>query len=56
MQSNKLLYAFAISAGMLCFSCSKLPEMTFGAAQIGIPPILPAALGNDAGLIGAAFL
>ena len=35
---------------------SRLPEMTFGAAEIGLPPVIPAALGNDAGLIGAAFL
>ena len=35
---------------------AKLPKLTFGAAQIGVPPVLPATLGNDAGLIGAAFL
>ena len=34
----------------------KLYECTFAAAEIGIPPVLPAALGNDAGIIGAAFL
>ena len=35
---------------------AKLPEVTFGAAEIGAPPVIPAVLGNDAGLIGAAFL
>ena len=32
------------------FSC------TFGASEIGVPPIVKAHLGNDAGIIGAAFL
>lgn len=34
----------------------KLHKCTFGAEEIGLPPVLPASLGNDAGLIGAAFL
>lgn len=34
----------------------KLPLHTFGAEQIGVPPVVPAILGSDAGLIGAAFL
>jgi glucokinase len=34
----------------------ELRECTFGAAEIGVPPIIPAALGNDAGIIGAALL
>lgn len=34
----------------------KLPALTFGAGQIGVPPVVPAVLGSDAGLIGAAFL
>ena len=33
-----------------------LKDSTFGADEIGIPPIISATLGNDAGLIGAAFL
>ena len=33
-----------------------LPECTFGARQSGIPPVVRATLGNDAGIIGAAFL
>lgn len=33
-----------------------LATCTFGAAEIGIPDVVPAKLGNDAGLIGAAFL
>ena len=35
---------------------AKLPDLTFGAEQIGVPPVVPAILGSDAGLIGAAFL
>ncbi len=31
-------------------------RQTFGAEQIGVPPIVAAQLGNDAGIIGAAFL
>ena len=34
----------------------QLKDYTFGAAEIGVPPVIPATLGNDAGLIGAAFL
>ena len=34
----------------------ELLNCTFGAAEIGIPDVVPATLGNDAGLIGAAFL
>lgn len=34
----------------------KLQECTFGAEEIGLPPVVPALLGNDAGLVGAAFL
>lgn len=34
----------------------KLYASTFAAEEIGIPPIIRAQLGNDAGVIGAAFL
>ncbi|MBR5100130.1 MAG: ROK family protein [Bacteroidales bacterium] len=34
----------------------KMCECTFGAEEIGLPPVIPALLGNDAGLVGAAFL
>ncbi len=34
----------------------RLQEWTFGAAEIGVPPVVPAVLGNDAGLVGAAYL
>jgi glucokinase len=34
----------------------KLFTCTFGAEEIGIPKVIRATLGNDAGLIGAAFL
>ena len=34
----------------------KLQTCTFGAEEIGLPPVVPARLGNDAGLVGAAFL
>lgn len=34
----------------------RLPEVTFGAKEIGVPSIIPARCGNDAGLIGAALL
>ena len=34
----------------------KLEACTFCAAEIGLPPVIRAGLGNDAGLIGAAFL
>lgn len=34
----------------------QLADCTFGAAEIGVPSIIPATLCNDAGLIGAAFL
>ena len=34
----------------------KMKECTFGAEEIGLPPVVPADLGNDAGLVGAAFL
>lgn len=34
----------------------QLMVSTFGAAEIGLPEVVPAKLGNDAGLIGAAFL
>ncbi len=34
----------------------RLEYFTFGASEIGLPPVVGAALGNDAGLIGAAFL
>jgi len=33
-----------------------LKECTYGADVIGIPEVIPAVLGNDAGIIGAAFL
>lgn len=35
---------------------SKLHEVTFGGSEIGVPPVIPAKLGNDAGIIGAALL
>lgn len=46
------------NAGEALFSRirEKLPALTFGAGQIGVPPVVPAVLGSDAGLIGAAFL
>ena len=34
----------------------KLYTSTFASEEIGIPPIIEAKLGNDAGIIGAAFL
>lgn len=34
----------------------RLYTCTFGADEIGLPPIVGAELGNDAGIIGAAFL
>ena len=34
----------------------KVFEQTFAAEEIGIPKIICGSLGNDAGLIGAAFL
>lgn len=34
----------------------RLEYFTFGSKEIGLPPIVRASLGNDAGLIGAAFL
>ena len=34
----------------------KLRADTFSGTEIGVPPVIVAALGNDAGLIGAAFL
>lgn len=34
----------------------RLHSCTFAAAEIGVPPVIRAALGNDAGLIGAALL
>lgn len=34
----------------------KLHTSTFAAAEIGLPQVVKAALGNDAGVIGAAFL
>lgn len=34
----------------------RLHDLTFAAAEIGVPPIIRAELGNDAGIIGAAFL
>lgn len=34
----------------------KLYKNTFAAAEIGIPPVVKAKLGNDAGIIGAALL
>ena len=33
-----------------------LPQYVFASDIIGVPPILRATLGNDAGTIGAAFL
>ena len=33
-----------------------LPEVTSNGKSIGVPPVVRATLGNDAGLIGAAFL
>ena len=33
-----------------------LPEDTYNGVSTGVPPVVRAALGNDAGLIGAAFL
>jgi len=34
----------------------RLYTSTFAAEEIGVPPIIEAGLGNDAGIIGAAFL
>lgn len=34
----------------------KLFQYTFGAQEIGVPPVVRAQLGNDAGIIGAALL
>lgn len=34
----------------------ELKHCTFGAEEIGVPLVIPAQLGNDAGIIGAAFL
>lgn len=34
----------------------KLKQMTFGAEEIGIPEVVGAKLGNDAGIIGAAMI
>ena len=34
----------------------KLMQMTFGAEEIGVPEVVRAKLGNDAGIIGAALL
>lgn len=34
----------------------KVMECTFGASEIGVPKIIKASLGNDAGIIGAAYL
>ena len=34
----------------------ELRKCTFGASEIGVPKVVKAVLGNDAGLIGAAFL
>ena len=34
----------------------KLMQMTFGAEEIGVPEVVRAKLGNDAGIIGAAML
>lgn len=34
----------------------KLPRYVFGAAYNGVPPVRKALLGNDAGIIGAAYL
>ena len=33
-----------------------LPKFVFASDVIGVPPILRATLGNDAGTIGAAYL
>ena len=46
------------NAGDLLFEPLRkhLKECTFGAEEIGVPEVVPAKLGNDAGLIGAAFL
>lgn len=35
---------------------SKILENTFSAFEVGVPPVIPAQLGNDAGIIGAAML
>lgn len=35
---------------------AELKRCTFGASEIGVPTVVKALLGNDAGLIGAAFL
>jgi glucokinase len=35
---------------------ARLIEKTFAAAEIGVPPVVKAALENDAGIIGAALL
>lgn len=35
---------------------AELQRCTFGASEIGVPVVTKASLGNDAGLIGAAFL
>lgn len=34
----------------------KLKELTYSAAQAGVPPVVCAALGNDTGIVGAAML
>ena len=34
----------------------RLFELTYSAGEAGVPPVIAAALGNDAGIIGAAFL
>lgn len=34
----------------------RLFEATYAAEEVGVPPVLQAALGNDAGIIGAAML
>ena len=33
-----------------------VPQFVFAHEQIGTPDIRPAALGNEAGIVGAAFL
>ena len=35
---------------------AKVKELTYGADILGCPPCIPAILGNDAGIIGAAYM
>lgn len=56
---EKIILGGGISnAGELLLSPlrKKLIDNTFGAKEIGIPDVVLASLGNDAGIIGAAFI